>query len=53
MNYIVGEDEQGKFVKFDKDGVQATLRFEATYAADAMTDAKRILYGVVERIVGK
>ena len=25
LDYIIGEDEKGKFVKFEKDGAQATI----------------------------
>lgn len=49
MDYIIGEDEKGKFVKFEKDGAQATLRFDATDAAEALAGAKRILGSVFER----
>ena len=49
MDYIIGEDEKGKFVKFEKDGAQATLRFDATDAAKALAGAKQILGSVFER----
>ena len=49
MDYIIGEDEKGKFVKFEKDGAQATIRFDATNAADALAGAKQILGSVFER----
>lgn len=50
MDYLIGEDEKGKFVKFEKDGAQATIRFDATNAADALAGAKQILGSVFERI---
>lgn len=49
LDYIIGEDEKGKFVKFEKDGAQATLRFDATNAAKALAGAKQILGSVFER----
>ena len=49
MDYIIGEDEKGKFVKFEKDGAQATLRFDATNAAESLAGAKQILGSVFER----
>ena len=49
MDYIIGEDEKGKFVKFEIDGAQATLRFDATNAAKALAGAKQILGSVFER----
>ena len=49
LDYIIGEDEKGKFVKFEKDGAQATLRFDATNAAEALAGAKQILGSVFER----
>ena len=49
LDYIIGEDEKGKFVKFEKDGAQATIRFDATNAADALAGAKQILGSVFER----
>ncbi len=51
MDFIIGEDEKGKFVKFEKDGAQATIRFDATNAADAFAGTKRILGSVFERAV--
>lgn len=51
LDYIIGEDEKGKFVKFEKDGAQATIRFDATNAADAFAGTKRILGSVFERAV--
>ena len=49
VDYIIGEDEKGKFVKFEKDGAQATLRFDATNATEALAGAKQILGSVFER----
>lgn len=49
MDYLIGEDEKGKFVKFEKDGAQATIRFDATNAAEALAGAKQILGSVFER----
>lgn len=49
MDYIIVEDEKGKFVKFEKDGAQATIRFDATNAAEALTGTKQILGSVFER----
>ena len=49
LDYIIGEDEKGKFVKFEKDGAQATLRFDATNATEALAGAKQILGSVFER----
>lgn len=51
LDYIIGEDEKGKFVKFEKDGAQATIRFDSTNAADAFAGTKRILGSVFERAV--
>lgn len=50
MDYIIGEDEKGKFVKFEKNGVQATIRFDATNAPEAMSVTKWILGSVFERV---
>lgn len=50
MEYIIGEDEKGKFVKFEINGAQATIRFDATNALEAMESTKRILGSVFERI---
>ena len=49
LDYIIGEDEKGKFVKFEKDGAQATIRFDSTNAADALAGTKQILGSVFER----
>ena len=49
MDYIIGEDEKGKFVKIKKDGAQATIRFDPTNAADALAGTKQILGSVFER----
>ena len=49
MDYIIGEDEKGKFVKFEKDGAQATIRFDATNAAESLASTKQILGSVFER----
>ena len=51
LDYIIGEDEKGKFVKFEKDGAQATIRFDSTNAADAFAGTKQILGSVFERAV--
>ena len=49
LDYIIGEDEKGKFVKFEKDGAQATIRFDSTNAAEALAGTKQILGSVFER----
>ena len=49
LDYIIGEDEKGKFVKFEKDGAQATIRFDATNAAESLASTKQILGSVFER----
>ena len=49
MDYIIGEDEKGKFVKFEKGGAQATIRFDSTNAAEALAGTKQILGSVFER----
>ena len=51
LDYIIGEDEKGKFVKFEKDGAQAKIRFDATNAAEALAGVKHILGSVFERTV--
>ena len=50
MEYIIGEDEKGKFVKFEINGARATIRFDATNAMEAVASTKRILGNVFERI---
>ena len=50
MDYIIGEDEQGKFLKFEKNGAQATIRFVMTDSGESVAAAKRILGGVFERM---
>ena len=42
MDYIIGEDEKGKFVKFEKDGAQATIRFDATNAAEHIDKERQL-----------
>ena len=49
MDYIIGEDEKGKFVKFEKDGAQATIRFYTNGANEMISGVKRILLTVYER----
>ena len=49
MDFIIGEDEKGKFVKFEKNGAQATIRFDSTNAAEALAGTKQILGSVFER----
>lgn len=51
MDFIIGEDEKGKFVKFEKNGAQATIRFDATNAAEAVAGTKQILGSVFKRTV--
>ena len=51
MDYIIGEDEQGKFLKFEKNGAKATIRFVMTDSGESLAAAKRILGGVFERTI--
>lgn len=50
LDFIIGEDEKGKFIKFEKNGAQATIRFDPTNAAEALAGTKQILGSVFERI---
>lgn len=49
VDYIIGEDDKGKFVKFEKNGVQATIRIQMNDASEMMAGAKQILLAVYER----
>ena len=49
VDYIIGEDDKGKFVKFEKNGAQATIRFQMNDASEMMAGAKQILLAVYER----
>ena len=51
MDHKFGEDEEGKFVVFQKGGVCATLRFRSNGADEAILGAKRILHTVYERLI--